>query len=55
MKTKDTIYDQLSVIYSNGTSLHNLVDRLLYIQKLEADMVKLRISEVDRLNEIEIV
>ena len=51
----DLFYDKLSAIYSNGTSLHNLVDKLLYVQKIEAEMVKLRLSEVELLSEIEAI
>ena len=54
-KTTDSIHDKLSTIYSNGASLHNLVDRLLYVQKIESDMVKLQLSEVEILSEIEVV
>ena len=34
-------------MYKNGASLHTLVDQLLYVQKIEAGMVKLLLSEVD--------
>lgn len=34
-------------MYKNGASLHTLVDQLLYVQKIEAGMVKLRLSEAD--------
>ena len=34
-------------MYRNGTSLQTLVDHLLYVQKIEAGMIKLRISKVD--------
>lgn len=40
-------YKKLQVMYKNATSLHTLVDHLLYVQKIEAGMVKLRISEID--------
>lgn len=40
-------YKKLQVMYKNATSLHTLVDHLLYVQKIEAGMVRLRISEVD--------
>lgn len=43
----DTIYEKLSIMYRNGASLQTLVDHLLYVQKIEAGMVKLRISRVD--------
>lgn len=38
---------KLQVMYKNATSLHTLVDHLLYVQKIEAGMVKLQLSEVD--------
>ena len=34
----------LAAMMSNGTSLQTLVDHLLYVQKIEAGMIKLRIS-----------
>lgn len=46
-KSTDPLYNRLSVMYKNGTSLHTLVDHLLYVQKIEAGMVKLRLSEAD--------
>lgn len=46
----EPIYAKLSMIYRNGESLHTLVDQLLYVQKIEAGMVKLRISEADVVN-----
>lgn len=45
--SSDSIYGKLSMIYRNGESLHTLVDQLLYVQKIEAGMVKLRISKAD--------
>lgn len=45
--SSEPFYKKLQVIYKNATSLHTLVDHLLYIQKVGAGMVKLRISEVD--------
>lgn len=44
---QDELYQKLSLIYRNGTSLHTLVDQLLYVQKIEAGMVKLRLSKAD--------
>ena len=38
---------KLQVMYKNATSLHSLVDHLLYVQKIGTGMVKLRLSEVD--------
>ncbi|WP_455593186.1 hybrid sensor histidine kinase/response regulator transcription factor [Bacteroides sp.] len=46
-KSTDPLYNRLSVMYKNGASLHTLVDHLLYVQKIEAGMVKLRLSETD--------
>ena len=40
-------YRQLLTMYKNGTSLHTLVDQLLYVQKIDAGMVKLHLSQVD--------
>lgn len=47
VQPSDVTYDKLSTMYRNGTSLQILVDHLLYVQKIEAGMVKLRISKVD--------
>lgn len=46
-KANDPIYLQLERMYKNGTSLQALVNQLLYVQKIEAGMVKLQLSEVD--------
>jgi signal transduction histidine kinase/DNA-binding response OmpR family regulator/ligand-binding sensor domain-containing protein len=43
----NTIHTQLERMYKNGTSLQMLINQLLYIQKIEAGMVKLQLSEVD--------
>lgn len=43
----DPIYSKLKTIHKNGSSLHALVDRLLYVQKIEAGMVKLQLSHID--------
>ena len=43
----EPLYKKLQIMYTNATSLHTLVDHLLYVQKIEAGMVRLRISEVD--------
>lgn len=43
----DPLYSRLFSMYKNGASLHTLVDHLLYVQKIEAGMVKLRLSEVN--------
>lgn len=42
-------YSRLSVMFKYAEGLHTLTDRLLYIQKAEAGMVKLRLSAVDVL------
>lgn len=41
------IYEKLRIICRNGESLHYLVDQLLYVQKIEAGMVTMRVSNVD--------
>lgn len=47
-KTKDDPdYKVLSLIYENSNSLHRLVDDLLSVQKIEAGMMKLSLSEVN--------
>lgn len=46
-KNTEPLYNKLLAMYKNGSSLHTLVDHLLYVQKIEAGMVKLRLSEVD--------
>lgn len=43
----ESFYKKLQVMYKNATSLHSLVDHLLYVQKIEAGMVKLQLSEID--------
>lgn len=43
----DKTFDCLSIMYRNGTALQTLIDHLLYVQKIEAGMVTLKISEVD--------
>ncbi len=48
----EPFYRKLQVMYQNATSLHTLVDHLLYVQKIEAGMVKLQLSET---NLIEVV
>lgn len=42
-------YSRLSIMFKYAEGLHTLTDRLLYIQKAEAGMVKLRLSAVDVL------
>lgn len=46
-KADNSVYPQLERMYKNGTSLQSLVNQLLYVQKIEAGMVKLQLSEVD--------
>jgi len=48
----EDFYKKLQVMYKNATSLHTLVDHLLYIQKIEAGMVKLQLSEIDLIQVI---
>ena len=43
----DPDYKALSLMYENGNSLHRLVDDLLSVQKIEAGMMKLCLSEVN--------
>lgn len=45
-KQGDPDYKTLSLMYENGHSLHRLVDDLLSVQKIEAGMMKLSLSEV---------
>ncbi|MCE8709923.1 response regulator [Bacteroides fragilis] len=47
IKASDPLYSKLYTMYKNSSSLHTLVDQLLYVQKIEAGMVKLRLSEAD--------
>jgi len=46
-KKDDPDYKALSLMYENGNSLHRLVDDLLSVQKIEAGMIKLCLSEVN--------
>lgn len=48
-QTRDnvSVHLQLERMYKNGTSLQTLINQLLYVQKIEAGMVKLQLSEVD--------
>lgn len=43
----EDFHKKLQVMYKNATSLHTLVDHLLYVQKIEAGMVRLQLSEND--------
>lgn len=45
--TSNPSYAKLSMMFKYAEGLHTLTDRLLYVQKAEAGMVKLRLSEVD--------
>lgn len=45
----EDFYKKLQVMYKNATSLHTLVDQLLYVQKIEAGMVRLQLSETDMM------
>lgn len=46
-KNSDKEYQTLAMMLENGNSLQRLVDDLLYVQKIEVGMVKLKISEVN--------
>ena len=46
-RISQTLYEKLSLIYNNASSLSTLVNQLLYVQKIEAGMVHLYLSEVD--------
>lgn len=48
-RLSQTLYDKLSLVYNNATSLSTLVNQLLYVQKIEAGMVQLHFSKVDIL------
>lgn len=43
----DSDYKALSLMYENGNSLHRLVNDLLSVQKIEAGMMKLCLSEIN--------
>ncbi|MEY8685396.1 two-component regulator propeller domain-containing protein [Bacteroides sp. AN502(2024)] len=51
----EPFYKKLQIMYENATSLHTLVDHLLYVQKIEAGMVKLQLSESDLVQVIKSV
>ena len=40
VRPSDTVYTKLAAMYRNGTSLQTLVDHLLYVQKIEAGILK---------------
>lgn len=44
-RLSNTLKEKLSLVYNNATSLSTLVNQLLYVQKIEAGMVQLRLSE----------
>lgn len=46
-RLSQTMYEKLSLVYKNASSLSTLVNQLLYVQKIEAGMVQLHLSEVD--------
>ena len=41
------LHDKLSLVYNNAVSLSTLVNQLLYVQKIEAGMVQLHLSNVE--------
>lgn len=43
----EPLAEKLRLMYKNATSLQTLVNHLLYVQKIEAGMVKLQLGEVD--------
>lgn len=45
MLPSDKLYESLAIMNKNCASLHKLVDRLLYVRKMETGMVKLHLSE----------
>lgn len=47
LRPSDTLYNRLSIMYKNGASLSTLVDHLLYVQKINAGMIKLQLSKTD--------
>lgn len=47
LRPSDAFYNKLFLMYKNGASLNTLVNHLLYVQKIEAGMVKLRLSEAN--------
>ena len=49
----DPLYKRLETMYKNGTFLHSLVDQLLYVQKIEAGMVKLQLAETEIVGLVE--
>lgn len=48
-RLSQTLHEKLSLVYNNATSLSTLVNQLLYVQKIEAGMVQLHLSNVDIL------
>lgn len=47
LTSSDKLYEPLSIVYRNSLSLSTLVNHLLYVQKIEAGMVRLQLSEWD--------
>ena len=43
----DKVVRQLRTAFENSKSLHALMDQLLFVQKMEANMVRLKVSETD--------
>lgn len=52
---ENEIRQRLELIYANATSLSTLTDQLLYVQKIEAGMVRIQLSEVDIVKLVESV
>ena len=46
-QTSTIVRNKLTIIYRNAQLLHHLTDQLLYVQKIEAGMVKLNVSQTD--------
>ena len=44
-RLSQTMYEKLSLVYKNASSLSTLVNQLLYVQKIEAGMVQLHLCE----------
>lgn len=49
IKPAEAIYAKLVLIYKSAQSLHTLVSHLLQVQKIDAQMVKLKLAEVNIL------
>lgn len=44
-RLSQSLHNKLSLVYNNATSLSTLVNQLLYVQKIEAGMIQLRLSD----------